>query len=166
MGASHPGLGLAGQAGLQRGAPPAPLRADRVDAPSGAGARTRDIRFPPQGSAATAVLNGLGRHSRTHPAIKHVATHFDRKIALEDVAALCRLSPTQFCRVFRQEQATSFGQYLLRYRLARACESLAHPGALAKEVAYAVGFNDLSYFTWAFKRQLGLTPSEYRGRAR
>ena len=126
----------------------------------------RDIRFPPQGSAATAVLNGLGRHSRTHPAIKHVATHFDRKIALEDVAALCRLSPTQFCRVFRQEQATSFGQCLLRYRLARACESLAHPGALAKEVAYAVGFNDLSYFTWAFKRQLGLTPSEYRGGAR
>ena len=95
-----------------------------------------------------------------------MATHFDRKIALEDVAALCRLSPTQFCRVFRQEQATSFNQYLLRYRLARACESLAHPGALAKEVAYAVGFNDLSYFTWAFKRQLGLTPSEYRGRAR
>ena len=52
------------------------------------------------------------------------------------------------------------------YRLEQACESLAHPGALAKEVAYAVGFNDLSYFTWAFKRQLGLTPSEYRAGAR
>ncbi len=96
----------------------------------------------------------------------HVATHFDRKIALEDVAALCRLSPTQFCRVFRQEQGASFGQHLLRYRLESARERLAHPDALAKEVAYAVGFNDLSYFTWAFKRQLGLTPSEYRAGAR
>ena len=66
----------------------------------------------------------------------------------------------------RQEQGASFGQNLLRSRLERACESLAHPGALAKEVAYAVGFNDLSYFTWAFKRQLGLTPSEYRAGAR
>ena len=92
--------------------------------------------------------------------------HFERKIALEDVAALCRLSPTQFCRVFRQEQGASFAQHLLRYRLERACESLAHPSPLAKEVAYAVGFNDLSYFTWAFKRQLGLTPSEYRAGAR
>ena len=126
----------------------------------------RAIRFPPQGSAATAVPDGPGRHGRTHPAIAHVATHFERRIALEDVAALCRLSPTQFCRAFRKEQGASFGQHLLRYRLERACESLAHPGALAKEVAYAVGFNDLSYFTWAFKRQLGLTPSEYRAAAR
>ena len=126
----------------------------------------RAIRFPPQGSAATTVPVGPGRHRKTHPAIAHVATHFDHKIALEDVAALCRLSPTQFCRAFRQEQGASFGQHLLRYRLERACESLAHSGALAKEVAYAVGFNDLSHFTWAFKRQLGLTPSEYRAGAR
>jgi AraC-like DNA-binding protein len=110
--------------------------------------------------------NGPDRHWRTHPAIAHVAMHFARKIALDDVAALCQLSPTQFCRVFRQEQGVSFCQYLLRYRLERACEGLAHSGALAKEVAYAVGFNDLSYFTWAFKRQLGLTPSEYRAGAR
>ena len=126
----------------------------------------RDIRFPPQGSAAETVADSPDRHSRTHPAITHVATHFDSKIALQDVAALCQLSPTQFCRVFRQEQGASFDQHLLRYRLERACESLAHSGALAMEVAYAVGFNDLSYFTWAFKRQLGLTPSEYRAGAR
>ena len=125
-----------------------------------------DIRFPPQGSEAKSAADGQGRHRKTHPAIAHVATNFDHKIALEEVAALCRLSPTQFCRVFRQEQGASFGQHLLRYRLERARERLAHPGALAKEVAYAVGFNDLSYFTWAFKRQLGLTPSEYRAGAR
>ena len=52
----------------------------------------RAIRFPPQGSAATAVPDGPDGHSRTHPAIAHVATHFERRIALEDVAALCRLS--------------------------------------------------------------------------
>ena len=126
----------------------------------------RAIRFPSQGSEATAVPDGPGRHSRTHPAITHVATHFERKIALEDVAALCRLSPTQFCRAFRKEQGASFGQHLLRYRLEQARERLAHSGALAKEVAYAVGFNDLSYFAWAFKRQIGVCPSEYRAGAR
>ena len=79
----------------------------------------RDIRFPPQGNEATSAPHGPGRHNKTHPAIMHVATHFDRRIALEDVAALCRLSPTQFCRAFRQEHGASFGQHLLRYRLER-----------------------------------------------
>ena len=68
------------------------------------------------------------------------------------------------CRV--RKQGASFGQHLLRYRLARACDGLAHSCPLAREVAYAVGFNDLSYFTWAFKRQFGLTPSECRAGAR
>ena len=101
------------------------------------------------------------RQDRTLPAITHVAAQFHHKIALEKVAALCRLSPSQFCRVFRQEQGASFAQYLLHYRIERACERLGFPDALAKEVAYSVGFNDLSYFTWAFKRQVGVCPSKY-----
>jgi two-component system, response regulator YesN len=126
----------------------------------------RETLFPSPGSEALSALHDPARPVRTHPAIAHVAMHFHSKITLHHVAALCRLSPSQFCRVFQQEQGRSFCQHLLRYRIERACEGLAAPGALAKEVAYAVGFNDHSYFTWAFKRQLGLTPSEYRAGAR
>ena len=36
----------------------------------------------------------------------------------------------------------------------------AHPGELVKAVAYAVGVNDLSYFTRDFKRQSGVFPSD------
>ena len=121
---------------------------------------------PPQSAEALPALHGPGRQERTHLAITHVAMHFDQKIALDHVAALCRLSLSQFCRVFRQEQGVSFGQYLLRYRIDQACERLAHPGVLTKEVAYSVGFNDLSYFTRAFKRQVDVCPSEYQAGAR
>lgn len=108
---------------------------------------SRDIRFPSQSNEAVPVVNGPRTQGKTHPAIAHVTTHFESEITLADVAVLCRLSPSRFCHVFRQEQGVSFGQHLLRYRLERACEQLADPAALAKEVAYAVGFNDLSYFT-------------------
>ena len=86
-------------------------------------------------------------------------------MALNQVVALCQVSPSQFCRIFRQEQGVSFGQHLLRYQLERACEGAADPGALAKEVAYSVGFNDLSYFTRAFKREFGVCTSKYQATA-
>lgn len=103
-----------------------------------------------------------GNRLRTQAAIGGVAAQFSSRITLEQAAALCRLSTSRFCRVFKQEHGVSFGQYLLHYRIERACECLALQGALAKQVAYSVGFNDLSYFTWAFKRQTGVCPSQYQ----
>ena len=126
----------------------------------------REIRFPQQAAQALPDTGDSAGEKRTHPAVLYVASHYDAPIALEQAAALCRLSPTQFCRIFRQEQGATFGQHLLHYRLEQARERLAHPGALIKEVAYSVGFNDLSYFTRAFKRQLGVCPSEYQSGAR
>ena len=106
------------------------------------------------------------RPLRTQCAIELVQTNFAQRIGLDHVAALCQLSPSRFCRVFLQEHGMSFGQYLLHYRIQRACEGLAYPGALAKEVAYSVGFNDLSYFSRAFKRRLGICPTQYQAAAR
>ena len=53
-----------------------------------------------------------------------------------------------------------------RKRPRAALHQGAHPGALVKEVAYSVRFNDLSHFTRAFRRQLGVCPSDYQAGAR
>ena len=106
------------------------------------------------------------KQARTHPAIEYAAEHLDCAIALGHVAALCHLGPSQFCRAFRLEHDVSFGRYLLRLRMERACDRLSDPDALVKEVAYSVGFNDLSYFTRAFRREMGVCPSAYQAGAR
>lgn len=127
---------------------------------------SHNILFASQFNAVIPVRSRAPRRARTQPAIEHVMTNFASDITLADVASLCRLSPSRFCHVFREEQGMSFGQHLLQYRLARASEQLADPAVLAKKVAYSVGFNDLSYFARAFKRQLGVSPSRYRATAR
>jgi AraC-like DNA-binding protein len=112
------------------------------------------------------VLDGYGEHEKTLPTIAHVVQYFDDKIKLSDVASMCHCGTTQFCRIFRQEHGQSFHQYLLHYRIDQACDRLANPHSHAKEVAYDVGFNDLSYFARAFKRHVGVCPSQYHLRAR
>jgi AraC-like DNA-binding protein len=99
---------------------------------------------------------------RTSPAIRHVRENFSRRIALKEVADLCRLSPSQFSRTFKVEQHLSFGEFVLRFRLWMALHRLTSNRELVKEVAYAVGFNDMSYFARSFKRYFGTCPSELK----
>lgn len=106
------------------------------------------------------------RLKRTSAAISHLNENFACRISLENVAAACRLSPSQFCRVFRKEHNLSFGQYLLRFRMNRARTLLERENMLVKEVAYAVGFTDLSYFTRTFKRHFGVCPATYQAATR
>lgn len=111
-------------------------------------------------------LHRRPRQGRTSPAVAHVALHFASRIPLEHAATLCQLGSTQFCRLFKIEHRMSFGRFLLRFRLERAYERLTCSDALVKEVAYAVGFNDLSYFSRAFKREFGVCPSTFRAGGR
>jgi AraC-like DNA-binding protein/ActR/RegA family two-component response regulator len=113
-------------------------------------------------SHASRPMRASGMSIRVSAAISYIARHYGDAITLGDVAAVCRLSRSQFCRTFKETYGQTFGQYLLRYRMERAREQLASPGALIKEVAYAVGFNDHSYFTMSFRREFGLSPSEYQ----
>jgi AraC-like DNA-binding protein len=120
----------------------------------------------PSGAVVWFVPRRHSRQGRTAAAVAYVAAHFASKIALEQAAALCQLGATQFCRLFKMEQCVSFGQFVLRFRLERARELLAHSDMLVKEVAYGVGFNDLSYFARAFKRQFGVCPRQFQAGAR
>lgn len=94
------------------------------------------------------------------PAIYHVAQNFDTKIQNDDVANLCSMSPFRFSRGFKEIFGISFREYVIRYRLREACRLLKNPNASVTDVAFAVGFNDVSYFSKMFKRHLDVSPSD------
>ena len=99
---------------------------------------------------------------RLQAAIAHIAKHFARHIAESEVALLCQMSPSRFCREFKAAFGVTFLEYLGAQRLEQAKRLLGNPSMSVTDVAHAVGFSDPSYFTRVFRKQEGVAPSEYR----
>ncbi len=86
----------------------------------------------------------------------------DPNLMLQDVAGEVSMSQSHFSTVFAQETGITFTQYLTALRIGKAKELLAATNMRSSEIAFAVGYNDAHYFSYLFKKQTGVTPSEYR----
>lgn len=100
--------------------------------------------------------------TKTAPAVDYVATHYHEVVREETVAALCGMCISSFSRTFKKEQGKTFREYVLDYRISKACELLQNQGVNVTDVAFTVGFNEVSYFSRMFKRVVGKTPTEFQ----
>ena len=64
--------------------------------------------------------------------------------------------------MFAQETGLTFTQYLTALRIGKAKELLETTEKRSSQIALEVGYNDAHYFSYLFKKNTGLTPSEYR----
>ena len=89
-----------------------------------------------------------------------------RQISLEDAAAQAGISPFHFLRLFSQTLGVTPHQYLVRSRLRHAARRLADDDSPVTDVAYDVGFEDLSNFVRTFGRAAGASPLKFRQASR
>ena len=94
--------------------------------------------------------------------ICHVERHFNEVITISDIAEIANLSVPAFARFFKKSTGTTFISYLNDFRIKKACELLADQDQAINEVAYKTGFNQISNFNRTFKRQMGITPTNYQ----
>ncbi|WP_411030050.1 response regulator [Spongiimicrobium sp. 3-5] len=85
----------------------------------------------------------------------------DSSFRVEDLAKEVGMSRTQLFRKIRALTNQSAQDLIRDFRLKRAAQLLRDKAGNISEVAYQVGFNNLSYFTKRFKELFGKTPSEY-----
>ncbi|MEV5972870.1 helix-turn-helix transcriptional regulator [Streptomyces sp. NPDC051921] len=83
---------------------------------------------------------------------------------LDAVAGHAGYSRFHFVRAFKAAYGETPGQYLSRRRIERAQEMLRTADLTVTEICALVGFSSLGTFSTRFKRQTGLSPSEYRAR--
>jgi AraC-like DNA-binding protein len=95
-----------------------------------------------------------------------IDAHSDRSIELEDAAAQAGVSPFHFLRLFSSVLGVTPHQYLVRSRLRHAARLLADDDKAVTDIAYDVGFGDLSNFTRTFHRAAGVSPLKFRQASR
>jgi AraC family transcriptional regulator len=89
-----------------------------------------------------------------------------QRISLRDLAELAGVHPVHLARTFRRRHGCTCGEFVRRLRLEAARERIVSSRATLGEIALEAGFSDQSHFTRCFKREIGLTPGEYRARVR
>jgi YesN/AraC family two-component response regulator len=99
---------------------------------------------------------------RLQRAIAHVSKYYGRQISESQVALVCEMSPSRFCREFKAAFGATFVEYLARHRIQEAKRLLSNRSMSVTDVAAAVGFTDPSYFTRVFRKIAGASPTEYR----
>jgi AraC-like DNA-binding protein len=95
-----------------------------------------------------------------------IDAHSHDDINLEYAAARAGISPFHFLRLFSSALGVTPHQYLLRSRLRHAARLLAQDGRSVTDVAYDVGFGDLSNFVRSFHRAAGVSPRGFRNAPR
>ena len=87
-------------------------------------------------------------------------------LSIEDIARDVGLSPASVCRLFKEATGQTIHRYMTMYRLERAKDLLRDVRqAKMTEVAARAGFADANYFARAFRKETGLSPSEFREKA-
>jgi AraC-like DNA-binding protein len=106
-----------------------------------------------------------GDHERVRAAVDLLEAHSEDAWPLSELAARVDASPYHFAHAFRAVTGTTPHQYLVGARLRRAAVLLLDTDRPVTNIAYAVGFGDLSNFIRTFRRELGASPARYRNRA-
>jgi two-component system response regulator YesN len=98
---------------------------------------------------------------RIYKILNFINESFDRQISLDDAADMVGLSPAHVSRLLVSETGISFTEHLSKKRIEKACEELAEGRLSIKEISSICGYPDSNYFSRAFKKAIGITPSEY-----
>lgn len=98
---------------------------------------------------------------RINKVFDFILQNFTKVIRLEEISALVNLTPTSFCRYFKQHTQKTFSRYLNEVRISYACKLLREGNLTITGIAYESGFQNLSNFNRQFKKIRGKNPGAY-----
>ncbi len=99
---------------------------------------------------------------RLDQVLQFIFKNYDKKITVEEAAQASNLSIPAFCRYFKIHTRKTFISYVNEVRINAACQLLMEQQDSIGQIAYKVGFNNLSNFNRQFKKLKGMVPSSFQ----
>lgn len=99
---------------------------------------------------------------RVERAVRYIEEHYSYPITVEDIAGYTGVCRSHLYRMFQRVLKKSPKDYVEEYRIRQACQLLGETGLPITTIAHSVGYEDNLYFSKAFKKNMGKTPSDYR----
>ncbi|MEK0315206.1 response regulator transcription factor [Cohnella sp. 56] len=94
--------------------------------------------------------------------LSHIHAHFSEDLYLGDLSRDFHISPTYLCELFRKKTGQTFTKYINELRLDKAREYMLLSDISMAEISEKVGFKDYFYFSKLFKKNVGVSPAQYR----
>ena len=88
--------------------------------------------------------------------------NFDKHITIPQLARLAGINEAKLKEGFKELYGHPIHGYLLQLRLEKAKQLLLTTGLSITEITYEIGYSHVTHFTTLFKKEQGLTPSEWR----
>ncbi len=92
----------------------------------------------------------------------YIAERYNKDISLDEVSREVDISPYYFSKLFKEETGENFIEYLTSIRINKAKELITGSDMSMKEICTEVGYSDPNYFSRIFKKNVGVTPTEYK----
>lgn len=94
--------------------------------------------------------------------LSFIETNYDQHITIACLAHVANMSEATLMRAFKKSLGRSPMDHVIRTRIDRAKEMLAHSDFTVTEICFACGFNDSNYFSRQFRKITGQSPSTFR----
>lgn len=116
-----------------------------------------------QSAASSATASLQSRYLRLKPVLDYIVEHHAEAITLKTLSDLMKVTPQHLCTLFRKTMHARVFEYINLYRISISKQLLVDgTDRSIREIAGLVGFDDVSYYCFIFKRFEGLTPGEFR----
>lgn len=92
---------------------------------------------------------------------EYIENNYCKNITLRDIAAIVNVHPSYLSRLFKQKTGMSVTDTITQLRINKAKMLLEDTSLLVSEIGQAVGIDDVTYFSYVFRKNTGVAPSKW-----